>query len=492
MRSHALTVVDGADYCANRVPSSHLNTMQRPKTNNFGSFVRAGVKTNVDSARVAVVSITRRSVAETVRTCPRGLYSPRRLASLHRANVHMKTKLETGIISSRHRNTLVAALVVGALSISLQSSAFASSAAVSRDQAKRIHDRLTGTPATDAWLTANAGKDALTVAKTAINPTDTESSGFYNATLKNFAMPWTNRDQTVFAPLNDYVATVIGMVRDDVPFNTLLSADLIYTAGGGTPAYSNKDNNSYQYLEDNNIDMRSATNLMSQKQTAVTGLPAAAVAGIITTRAAAQAFFIAGTNRAMFRFTMLNHLCHDMEQMQETSRAPDRIRQDVSRSPGGDSRGFLNGCIGCHGGMDPMAQAFAYYNFDDTQGMLVYTPGAVQTKYGINSDNFKQGYVTPDDHWNNRWREGPNKALGFSSSVQSSGNGAATLGTELGNSNAFAQCQVEKVFKAVCFRAPGNSADRAAVSSIVSSFKSNNYSLREVFAETAVYCMGDE
>ena len=42
-------------------------------------------------------------------------------------------------------------------------------------------------------------------------------------------MPWTNRDQTVFAPLNDYAATVIGMVRDDVAFNTALSADILYT-----------------------------------------------------------------------------------------------------------------------------------------------------------------------------------------------------------------------------------------------------------------------
>lgn len=393
---------------------------------------------------------------------------------------------------SIRRNTLLATLIVGVLSVGSQSTASASSSAVSRDQAKRLHDRLTGTPASDAWITANAGKDALSVAKQAIDPADTESSGFYNVTLKNFAMPWTNRDQTVFAPLNDYVATVIGMVRDNVPFNTALSADLLYTAGGGAPAYSNMDNNSYQYLEDNNVDMRSTSNLMQQKQSAVTGLPVAGVAGLITTRQAAEAFFIAGTNRAMFRFTLMNHLCHDMEQVQETSRPPDRIRQDVSRSPGGDSRAFLNGCIGCHSGMDPMAQAFSYYTFDETQGKLVYSPAQVDTKYHINSDNFKPGYVTPDDHWNNRWREGPNKALGFSSSVQPSGNGAASLGTELGNSNAFAQCQVEKVFKAVCFRPPGNGADRAAVTGIVSSFKSNNYSMREVFAEAAVYCMGDE
>jgi len=395
-------------------------------------------------------------------------------------------------MSPRHRSIALAAMVASVLSVGLTTTASASSAAVSRDQAKRIHDRLTGTPASDAWITANSGKDAVSVARTAVDPADAESSGFYNATLKNFSMPWTNRDQTVFAPLNDYVATFIGMVRDNVPFNTALSADVLYTAGGGAPGYSSTDNNSYQYLEDNNIDMRSTSNLMSQKQSAVTGIPAAGVAGLITTRAASEAFFIDGTNRAMFRFTMLNQLCHDMEQVQETSRAPDRIRQDVSRSPGGDSRNFLNGCIGCHSGMDPMAQAFSYYNFDKTQGKLVYTPGAVEAKYGINSDNFKPGYVTPDDHWDNRWREGPNKGLGFSSQLPGSGTGAAGLGAELGNSNAFAQCQVEKVFKAVCFRAPGNAADRSAVSSIVTAFKSSNYSMREVFAQTAVYCMGDE
>ena len=89
-------------------------------------------------------------------------------------------------------------------------------------------------------------------------------------------------------------------------------------------------------------------------------------------RARCQAFFVAGTNRAMFRFTLLNHMCRDLEEIQDTARPPDRIRQDVSRSPGGDARLFLNNCVGCHSGMDPMAQAFAYYTFDEAQGRLVY------------------------------------------------------------------------------------------------------------------------
>jgi hypothetical protein len=359
-----------------------------------------------------------------------------------------------------------------------------------RDQAKRIHDRIAGVPPTATTL------DAMAADVAASRPQDAalkamDASAFYTVTLKNFVTPWTNRDQTVFAPLNDYTATVIGMVRDDVPFNTLLSADLLYVGNGslGLPAYSVSNNDHYDQLESRGLDLKTA--LVSSTQSSLTGLPVNATAGVITTRAAAQAFFIAGTNRAMFRFTLLNHLCHDMEQVHDTTRPPDRIRQDVARSPGGDSRIFLNSCIGCHSGMDPMAQAFAYYNFDETQGRIVYTAGQVQPKYLINADNFKPGYVTPNDHWDNRWRQGNNQLLGWDISLPGSGDGAKSLGQELASSEAFAKCQAEKVFKNVCLRAPGNSADRSQINSMVASFKSSNYKLKQVFADAAVYCMGD-
>jgi len=367
----------------------------------------------------------------------------------------------------------------------------ATAVAGAREQAKRMHDRLVGTPPTEAVLSqmeSMMASDPVGAAMLAIDKTKPTASGFYSVTLKNFATPWTNRDQTVFAPLNDYTATVIGMVRDDVPFNQVLSADILYTGQGITPGYSPANNDHYQTMEDQNADLRVV--LQQQVQSALTGVPSGATAGVITTRAASEAFFIAGTNRAMFRFTLMNHLCHDLEQIHDTSRPPDRIRQDVSRSPGGDSRVFLNNCIGCHSGMDPMAQAFAYYNFDETMGRLIYTQDQVQPKYHINSDNFKPGYVTPNDHWDNRWRQGPNAVLGWSSSLPGSGDGAKSLGQEFAASEAFAQCQVEKVFRNVCFREPSDTADRAAVSSIVTNFKSG-YNLKHVFAEAAVYCKGD-
>ena len=146
----------------------------------------------------------------------------------------------------------------------------------------------------------------------------------------------------------------------------------------------------------------------------------------MTTRGAASAFFIDGTNRAMFRFTMMNHLCNDLQTVMDITRPPDRIRQDVTRSPGGVSTLFLTNCIGCHSGMDPMAQAFAYYQYNYTvasdptgalAGQIVYTAGQVQPKYHINNTNFPQGFSTPDDSWTNRWRTGPNEILGWSATL---------------------------------------------------------------------------
>ena len=358
-----------------------------------------------------------------------------------------------------------------------------------REQAKRIHDRLAGVPPTELELQAMEAEVDTGQPGTAIDAAYRAmgNANFYNVTLKNFAAPWTNREQDLFVPLNDYIATVIGMIRDDEPFNTLFSADILYIGPGSLPPYSNNNNDHYEQMENQSMDMM--TGLQMIAQSAVTGLPSNATAGVWTTRAAAEAFFIAGTNRAPFRFTMLNHLCNDMEQVHDVKRTPDRIRQDVSRSPGGDSRLFLNNCIGCHSGMDPMAGAFAYYNFDENTGSIEYTPGVVQSKYYNNDTNFEYGFRTTDDSWANYWRAGQNQYLGWDSVLPGSGFGAQSMGQELANSDAFANCQVKKVFRAVCLREAEDAADRLQVDQMVTSFKTG-YRMKQTFAEAAVYCMG--
>jgi hypothetical protein len=140
--------------------------------------------------------------------------------------------------------------------------------------------------------------------------------------------------------------------------------------------------------------------------------------------------------------------------------------------------------------MDPLAQAFAYYDFDETTARIVYSGGAVHPKYFNNDDTFPDGYVTPNDTWTNYWREGQNALLGWGSGT-GTGAGAKSLGQELAASQAFATCQAEKVFRTVCLRSPVDAADRAQVATMAQTFRNNNFNLRRVFAESAVYCMGD-
>ncbi len=394
--------------------------------------------------------------------------------------------------------------------ISLALAGFTASAAeVDRRQAKRIHDRIAGVPPTNAVL------DDMEAAIMAGNPEAAadiamQNPAFYNVTLKNFVTPWTNEEQSVFAPLNDYTATVIGIIRDDVDFREILYGDIIYVGAGVTPAYSNSSNAHYEAIENAHLNLGDPNVLVADTQSNVMGLPAAATAGVMTTRAAARAFFVDGTNRAMFNFTLLNHLCIDLNAIKDNSRPSDRIRRDVTRSPGGDSRIFMNACLGCHAGMDPMVQAFAYYDWsysgDADTGMLDYNSVAeindasgentrVQAKYHINENNFKWGYHTPDDRWSNYWRRGPNAArFGWGTcpgTVDQNGvchgQGAKSLGMELADTEAFASCQVEKVYKAVCFRPPSN----AELAATVAVFKNSGYRLKRVFARAAVDCMGN-
>lgn len=393
-----------------------------------------------------------------------------------------------------------------------------------RDQAKRMHDRLAGIPPTEEVLCAMADlitsgdaegaaqivMDTGTVTDPSAGNTCSGGSGtidnsaskkaFYSVSLKNFVTPWTNEEQTLYAPLNDYTATVIGIVRDDRDFREVLTGNYIYK--NPSASYSANNNTAYEDLENSHADLSLSSNLNSATQTW------SDPGGVTTTRAAGLAFFKDGTNRAMFRYTLMNYLCRDLEQVQDTSRVPDRIRQDVSRSPGGDSSIFLNSCIGCHSGMDPLAGAYAYYEWvaneqaDGTDlGNITYSTTIVHNldvdppikhKYLINANNFPYGYITTDDSWKNYWRAGPNSNLGWQGNTDGSvvsGNGVNSMHAELANTDAFAQCQVEKVYTHVCLQPPVDT-HQSAIDTIKATFKTD-HNLKEVFASTAALCRGN-
>ena len=361
-----------------------------------------------------------------------------------------------------------------------------------REQAKRIHDRLAGVPPTTTVLDSMAAKvaagDSIGAAMEAM-----ENPAFYTTTLREFATPWMNREQSVYEDLSDSVATVIGMIRDDVPFDQVLYEDIVYvgTAVATDIPYSQTDNDHYVSLQQGRLDLSDPAILEQRLQSQLPGTPlgAAETAGVMTTRGFAQSYLIAGTNRAPVRFATLNFMCMDMEDFRDITAWPDRIRQDVTRSPGGDSNIFLNDCLSCHAGLDGLAGGLAYYDFDEETQQLVYTADNVQAKFLNDAGNFRFGHVTINDSWVNYWRSGPNAFVGWNG--PGSGMGAKSLGMELAQTRQFSECQVEKVIEKVCYRTPNGPTDEQAVQSIADSFEANNRSMKQVFAETAAYCMGD-
>src|ERR1700730_14871116 len=179
----------------------------------------------------------------------------------------MKKGMASPAINGRHdaRRCARASALAGALL--LGATAFA--AGPNADQATRMYNRIAGLPPTAAQLAQMVGAaDFVTAAMIA-----TQDPSFYNNTIRNLAAPWTNRDQSVFVPLNDYTATVVGMLRDDVPFNPLHSSDLVYVAdaASGAPAYSPTNNDMYQSMDDNSVDLKA--HLGASTQSALSGSP---------------------------------------------------------------------------------------------------------------------------------------------------------------------------------------------------------------------------
>lgn len=360
-----------------------------------------------------------------------------------------------------------------------------------REQAWKLHNRIAGVPPvkvgtsdplTDMTIAIQSGRHEEAV-QIAMN-----NKNFYNVVLKNWIKPWSNREQTSRTELNDFTATIIGMIKDDVPFNQVLSGDIIYTVNGAATAYSTTNNTHYIQAENSNVDLAAA--LTQQVQSEVTGLPSNAVAGVLTTRAAGEAFYSAGTNRRVNRFTFMNFLCHDYEELHDTNLPQDRVRRDVERNPGGDSRTFLNKCVGCHAGQDGLGGAYAYYDF--VGGRLVYTPGIVVNKMNHNV-YFRDGYVTRDDSWVNYWATGQNQAkLVFAGVGPIRGSGVKALGQMLTASKGFSQCMAKKVFQLVCLKTPVNTDDVSMMKNLAERFEQTNYNMKDLIVNTSVGCIINE
>jgi hypothetical protein len=350
-----------------------------------------------------------------------------------------------------------------------------------REVAFRLHNRLAGVPPPGPTLDRLADQigsgDFKGAAKEVM-----ATEQFLAITIKNWVTKWSNSDFKPDRPLNDMVATIIGVVRDDRDFRDIFYKPLVYAGNkpGLTPP-SPRDNNHYEQFENQGLSY--LTDLaVAEQQGQIT-------AGIFTTRAFALANYDAGTNRRPIKAIMQNFMCKDMEQVLDVSRPDTHVRRDVERQPGGDATLYLNRCKGCHSGMDPMSRAFSFLDFTNNQ--LVFSPGAVPAKMNRSPQTFPEGAAVVDDGWEVIWHQGQNAPLGFPT-TQLKGSGPQEFGRMLAEVKAVPECLAKQVFEIVCQREPKSTADLTALEQVREGFVTDGFVVKDLFAATAAYCLAEQ
>jgi hypothetical protein len=212
---------------------------------------------------------------------------------------------------------------------------------------------------------------------------------------------------------------------------------------------------------------------------------AQAISGLFTTRAWGKANMTAGTNRRSFQSAMANFFCKEMMDINDTNTPDYRVRQDLDRSPGGDSATFKNLCVGCHAVMDSHMGAFAYYDFPD--GAIVYNQGAVVAKMTHNAI-FPEGFITQDDGWVNNSLEGQNAS--FEWGALPGGQGVNSLASMYSETKEFHRCMAKQVYKTVCYKDAVSALEKDLVSKLSTYYQNDNFNMKNLFMKTSLACMG--
>lgn len=358
---------------------------------------------------------------------------------------------------------------------------------------------------------------------------------FFSVTLKEMAASISTREETVAIPLNDFVASYIGVARDERDARELLYGDFYYTAdpakvAGLTPAIPanlNTDillsNNHYVALERANVNVADSLLRVEGQRiptSATANIANPDPAGILTSHTWLAAHAVAGTNRRLVEYSLRSFMCLPLIGAADTG-APDlRIGRDVERSPGGDPAKFQSTCKGCHTVMDGFRGAFAKWDYQPGLSNSANTPGgAIHVGNGVTNGNFQPridnnaadnaagvmfkmnrpdfvqytgGYVLRDDSFINNAVRGTNATrFGWrglapdTSALASRTNGVHTLGRLLANSQQFSRCFAKRVFDQVC-KHEVDGAD-AVFASLGMDFETNGYNIKKLFQSVAAH-----
>lgn len=324
----------------------------------------------------------------------------------------------------------------------------------------------------------------------------TQDPFFIDIRIRDIARKMSTRDETVKAPLSDFVATIAGVARDGIDARQLLTGNFLYQGDPAiatgipvTPASLYTSNTHYDFITTNNLSLARVLRKVDTAQMNYTAANAAAPvanpdpAGIITSRAFLLAHADAGTNRRLVEYSFRQFMCVAMEDWMDATRADDWVGVDVDRFPGGSNDKYQTTCKACHSQMDALRPAFAYVDFlpaASPTGRVVYNTTAVVPKVARGNDPvplFPAGFTTPNDNFENRVLSNKNSDQ-FVWRSAATGKGMAGFGALLAGSKGFSRCMTKRLFTGICNRAPGV-AEEATVRTIADEFE-KTYNLKDL------------
>jgi hypothetical protein len=398
-----------------------------------------------------------------------------------------------------------------------------------RLKAQDIFLRLTGTktPIYDPVLTQMVEKlnanDPIGAAAIA-----TADFRFINITARDFASKMSNRAETINVPLNDFTATVIGVVRDELSAQRLLTDNITYQADPTKAAVPStlitdilRSNNHYDALDTQRVDLnqvltrfdKSGNPLKQKVFDGTTSQDMPNPAGLLTSRGWLSAHAIAGTDRRLVEYSLREFLCTPLENVADSTGPDNVIGRDIDRFPGGSHTKFTTTCRACHTIMDGFRPAYAYITFNSDYVMHSYTSPAAKSqdeedkgiamlkspadgasyisqKVNRNETVFPGGRITVDDNWVNNASYGSNAS--YFAWKSTSGKGLPAFGKMISESRQFPICMAKRVYTQVCKREPA-ATEMDMINAAASEFSTTrNYNLKYLFQRivTSKECLG--
>lgn len=369
-------------------------------------------------------------------------------------------------------------------------------------KANILFERLTGVPLRDkkqiekmaALIEEGEEEQAAAIA--------TDDVFFYQSTVKNLVSPMGNKSETPYVVIDDFQATFIGAVRDELDARTLLTGNYIYRSmDKNLPEPSTGNNEHYEKIDESG---KSYKEVLVKQENPYPRIKT--MAGLLTTRGWAAAHYDGGTNRRAVQFAIQEFLCQPITAWKAGGRPDIYVGRDVERCVGGRFDEKLHRCVGdnvdplvfkdqcstCHTGMDAFRGAYAGQDYIN-KNYIQLPKDKVAPKYRNNSQTYPDGFVTTDERWTNLIEPSENDSLGFKPEFYGKPmNGIQTFGALLASSEGFKKCMARRVFTQVCQHQP-LAFQEEIVKVLANQFEADNFNLKKLFQKAAVLpaCLGE-